>query len=211
MRRRQQGFTLIEILVVIAIIATLVAAVSVTVPLVQERNRRLGCQRNLKELGTLFLTYQQEKQGKPRYDGASMFLYFRVSKSDVQKGQETVFTCPGDQSVTPPTTPELQAKYDEIDLTNPPADVCSYAVRDFTNYPMSMDSKELEIIACDKQGNDGRTAHHQDGLVILYKDGSSKFMDRDSLGLSAEAPIVVGPGSEHDLLKKVIYAPDRKE
>lgn len=211
MRRRQQGFTLIEILVVIAIIATLVAAVSVTVPLVQERNRRLGCQKNLKELGTLFSSYRMEKQGKPKYDGVSMLLYFRVMRNEVKKGQETLYFCPGDQTMTPPTTPEQQAKYDDVNLDDPPTDLCSYSVRDFTNYPLKAETPDLEIIACDRQGADGRTQHHDGGLVVLYNDGSSKWMDREALGLSAEAPIVVGPGSEHDQLKKVIYTPDRKE
>lgn len=211
MRRRELGFTLIEILVVIAIIATLVAAVSVTVPLVQERNRRLNCQRNMKELGTVFTLYQQENQGRPPYDGVSMFLYFRVKDSAIKEGQETLLICPGDNQAVNPTTPELQSDYDDIDLSNPRNNMCSYAVRNFTDHPLLRESKKIQIVACDRQGLDGRTAHHDNGLVILYDDGAAKFMTREDLGLSRDDPIVVGPGSEHELLKQVVYIPSSKE
>jgi prepilin-type N-terminal cleavage/methylation domain-containing protein len=212
MRRRERGFTLIEILVVIAIIATLVAAVSVTIPLVQDRNNRLACAKNLKEVGTLFINYQQEHQGRPKYDGVAMFLYFRVTSNDIRKNEESVLICPGDQQVINPNTPELQAKYDdEVDLTNPPDDMCSYAVRDFTTYPLSVEAKEAQIVACDRNGNNGRTLHHRDGLNILYDNGASKFMSREDLGISGDADIVVGPASEHELLKQVVYIPNKKE
>ncbi len=212
MRRRERGFTLIEILVVIAIIATLVAAVSVTIPLVQDRNQRLACAKNLKEVGTLFINYNQENQGRPKYDGVSMFLYFRVTTKDIRKKEEAVLVCPGDQQVANPSAPETQAKYDdEVDLTNPPDDLCSYAVRDFSNHALSVESDEAQIIACDRNGLNGRTLHHRDGVNVLYDNGSAKFMSREDLGISGNADVVVGPTSEHEMLKQVVYIPNKKE
>lgn len=210
MRRGELGFTLIEIMVVIAIIAGLVAAVSLGIPIVQERSKRLTCAQNLADLGKIYVTWRMENPNKPPHSGVALFLHFR-KKREIPEGAESKLICPGDQMVLAPDTPELQARYGDVDLTNPPDDLCSYAVRDFTAHPIKADSGALEIIACDRNGLDGRTAHHKDGLVIMWSDGSAKFMDQDKLGLTTDAPIVVGPESEQAHLKKVIYRPEKRE
>jgi len=212
MRRSEQGFTLIEIMVVIAIIATLVAAVSLGIPLVKERSQKLQCQRNLADLGTLFTTYRLEKPGKPKYSGVALFLWFRMKK-DVPKGEEEKLLCPGDQSAKFPSAPEDRDAYDDITLSDPPTDMCSYAVRDFNKYPLKQDAGEKQIVACDRQGQDNRTMHHKDGLMVLWDNGGANFMDREGLGLSigSEDPIVVGPDSEQPFLKQVIVVAESKE
>lgn len=212
MRRSEKGFTLIEIMVVIAIIATLVAAVSLGIPLVQERSNRLQCARNLSDFGTLFTNWRLEKPGKPKYSGVALFLWFR-KKRDIREGEEEKLLCPGDQSVLFPADAEDRAKYNEVDLKNPPTDMCSYAVRDFNKYPLSQDSGKIQIIACDRQGNDGRTMHHKGGITVLYDSGSAKFLEKEALGVSMgdDDPIVVGPTTDHEMLKKVIVVPDSKE
>ena len=210
MRRRAQGFTLIEIMVVIAIIAGLIGTVVIVVPQMQERQRKLSCQQNLSGLGTMFVAMRSEKMGKPAYDGQALFLSWRTKKNPIREGEENVLICPGDQGVTVPNTPELQKAYDDIDLKNPPTDKCSYAVRDFTNHQLSMDSGKKEIIACDRQGSNGRTSHHQDGINVVFDNGQCIFMSKDELGFSADSTIVVGPESPNEDLKKVIYNPQAK-
>ncbi len=211
MRRGEHGFTLIEIMVVIAIIAGLGAAVSLGIPVVQERSNRLTCQQNLSDLGKLFITWRQENPNKPPYSGAALFLYFR-QKGEILKGDESKLICPGDQGVIRPDTPDQQDRYDDVDLQDIPDDMCSYAVRDFRNYPLLVDAKELQIIACDRNGVNGHTMQHKDGLVMLRDNGSAQYMDREKLGISGDAEIVVGPDSGHDKLKRVVHKADaRKE
>jgi prepilin-type N-terminal cleavage/methylation domain-containing protein len=210
MRRGDHGFTLIEIMVVIAIIAGLVAAVSLGIPIVQERSRRLTCATNLSDLGKIYVTWKTENPNKPPYSGAALFLHWR-KKREIPRDKESVLICPGDQQVLSPDTDEIKDRYDNVDLTNPPNDLCSYAGRDFDTPPWKVDAGELQIIACDRQGTDGKTAHHKDGLNILYDDGSAKFMDREKLGLTNDAQIVVGPESENAKLKMVIYSKEKKE
>lgn len=211
MRKSAQGFTLIEIMVVIAIIAGLIGTVVILVPQMQERQRRLTCQQNLRQLGTMYVTMRSEKMGKPPYDGQALFLSWRTKAGIIKKGSESVLICPGDNGVTVPNTPELQAKYDDIDLANAPLDMCSYAVRNFTQHPISVESPTNEVIACDRNGSDGRTAHHQDGVNMVFDDASCRLLNREELGVSADSPIVVGPESSNDQLKKVVYNVQRKE
>ena len=56
----------------------------------------------------------------------------------------------------------------------------------------------------DRQGDDGRTPHHDGGLNVLYADGAVKFLRRAELGLAGDAPIVVGRASEHPVLSTVV-------
>jgi prepilin-type N-terminal cleavage/methylation domain-containing protein/prepilin-type processing-associated H-X9-DG protein len=66
---RRRGFTLIEILIVIAIIALLGAILFPVFARVRENGRRISCASNLKQLGTAFQMYTQDYNG--RMPGAS--------------------------------------------------------------------------------------------------------------------------------------------
>jgi prepilin-type N-terminal cleavage/methylation domain-containing protein len=211
MRRQAQGFTLIEIMVVIAIIAGLIGTVAIIVPQMQEKQRRFTCQNNLSQLGGLFIAERTEKHGKPKYDGSALWLSWRQKRDQIKEGQEAVLICPGDNAITAPDTPELKQRYTDVDLKNPPNDLTSYAARDFSVYPLDNEAKRVQIIGCDRNGPDGRTAHHKNGLNIVYDDGASKFVERDELGISQDDPIVVGPESSNEDLKKVVGVKQKKD
>lgn len=211
MRRRAQGFTLIEIMVVIAIIAGLISTVVIVVPKMQENQKKLTCQQNLSGLGKIFVTWRSSNMGKPPYDGQALFLSWRTKKSEIRQGDEAVLICPGDQAVTQPGSPEAQAAYDTIDLKNPPTDKCSYAVRYFSKFPFDVESPRKEIVACDRQGPDGRTMHHRDSIMVVFDDAACKPMTREDLGIATDSPIVVGPEATHEDLKKVVYNVQRAE
>ena len=163
--------------------------------------------RNLLNLGqTLLSMPDDEQQEAKKLRGVSMLLAWRKSG----RIDERLLRCPVD--------PDLRAlddaargAYDGVDLANPPDDLCSYAVRDFERFPFPSDgSEQKEILACCRNGRDGRTSHHRGGgVIVLFGEGDVQWMTPEQLGFAPGEAIVVGPGSKSELLKKVIQLPAR--
>ncbi len=168
-----------------------------------ERQCRLTCRQNLNYLGISYLSWRNEHQGSPQYTGSAFFLSLR-KKREICHGDESKLLCPGDQEVAFPGTDEDRNRWDELDLSDIPSDMCSYEMRDFERYPLDPSATTLQIIACDRMGTNGRTSHHTDGLNILRDNFSAKFMSRADLGIGPDEPIIVGPDSPHPMLKKVV-------
>jgi prepilin-type N-terminal cleavage/methylation domain-containing protein len=212
MRRTAQGFTLIEIMVVIAIIAGLVTTVAVVVPKMQEANRQLGCMNNLSQLGQIYLMQAQENRAKAqKYSGVALWLSYRKGSAQIQRGNERIFCCPGDPVVQIPETEDEKKKYDNVDLQNPPSDLCSYAARDFANFGLSAEAPDKQMIGCDRQGSNQRTAHHKGVIICVYEGGDAQKMERDALGINADAEIVIGPEAENPMLKTMAYIVRKKD
>lgn len=66
---RRQGFSLVELLVVVAIVAVLVGLVLPAVQQVRTAARRVGCQNNLRQIGTAFHAHHGAKQAFPFASG----------------------------------------------------------------------------------------------------------------------------------------------
>jgi hypothetical protein len=174
----------------------------------EERNRK-RCVGNLAQLVALYVIEWGSTGGKPPYDGAALFLSWRAKREEIRGGQESVLRCPGDPSLLPTDDPGFVAAYDKVDLANPRTDLCSYAVRDFTHFPLRDPTSSLRAIACCRQGLDGRTPHHRGGICVAFADGTARFVGAAELGLKPGEPIVVGPDSPTELLRPLIYAPSR--
>ncbi len=210
MRRRDSGFTLIEILVVITIIAALVGMVTLVIPQGQEKKDLVTCMNNLNQIGGLLATLQAGK-GYKEYSGAAFVLQVadEVGDEDLK-----VFNCPGDKDAARPESgsaefiamfrKDMNLKEGKVEDKH-----CSYAGPNFKDHPIpkaGAAAKETRLWACDKCRN-GAAQHN--GIVVLYT--STKVEKLEVADLEGhnkeEGTIVVGPNSGDKRLAKMIFFP----
>jgi prepilin-type N-terminal cleavage/methylation domain-containing protein len=111
---RQRGFTLVEMLVVIAIIVVLMAILFPVFSRVRERARKMTCINNLSQLATALKRYQSDNSGRfppapvfvnGRYYGGFSALYpDYIDKTDI-------LICPDDLAVRPVRAQAAQNLY----------------------------------------------------------------------------------------------------
>jgi len=204
--RRESGFTLIEIMIVMAIIVTLVGLVTVGVPMVLDHQDRVTCQNNLKQMGTM-LVARRAAGGWPADRGAG-FLLRPLLHEDVLQQNAEVYICPGDDELDPRVRDVTPEEYrDELLLhlskfkdpkpgedsriSGLEPDLISYAGR---TRPVPKESSDKIPLGADRQGSHGDTMHHKKGLNVLYHDGGVVFRERAYLGVPDDENIIVGGG-----------------
>jgi prepilin-type N-terminal cleavage/methylation domain-containing protein len=203
-RREERGFTLVEILVVITIIAALISIVAAVIPKAAAANRKVQCANNLKNIGGM-LQERAITKGMGMRGGSAMLLQ-TYTLGLIRKGDEKVFLCPGDIIIRGQNLDdqEFRKRYESIDLSKIDPLLISYAGRNRKTHPLRPDSREKQGWAVDCQGDDGKTGHHQGGVNILYDDSSVVFLDNEALGVGLDDPIVVGVDSTIEELKKYV-------
>ena len=121
--QKGRGFTLIEVLVVIAIIALLMAILIPTLQRVNKQAKSVFCRSNLKQWGTVFAMYTGSNDGLlPRQKFLSLatpepWMYFL---RDDSAGSEGIACCP---VAAKPANPVAQQAANTITLTSPNSDV----------------------------------------------------------------------------------------
>jgi prepilin-type N-terminal cleavage/methylation domain-containing protein/prepilin-type processing-associated H-X9-DG protein len=108
-RYRTKGFTLVELLVVIGIIAVLVGILLPALNRARESGRRVTCLSNMRQLGMAFMMYVQENKGRFPLAGVENrpedWIYWNGGRNlnegaivRYHGGQfsETLYTCPSD-------------------------------------------------------------------------------------------------------------------
>ncbi len=213
MRNREQGFTLIEILIVITIIAALVGLVAALIPKGIKAKEKTTCLKNLSELGGLLITRRAGKGWNTRLNGAAFLLQVA---DEIQDENLRVFICPGEPKSVAPDRPEVGSQefiemYRSMNLKEGVrAEYTSYAGPNWKDYPPARAGRaalESRVIACDRCA-DGQAYH--DGICVVYDSSSTRFIDsKEIAGFDPDVgAIIVGKNSKDKRLKKMIFFPE---
>ncbi len=135
-RRRSKAFTLVELLVVVAIIALLISILLPSLSRARHQARRIVCQNNLHQVGIVWQMYAQVERGAYPYQDLYGFgnwtLLAKAQRDMFEKGNYGVkggvgFYCPYYQPVH--GSPESDWRIARTD-TNPPTDtfLISYVI-----------------------------------------------------------------------------------
>lgn len=170
-RKTKWAFTLIELMVVIAIIGLLAGMLLPVIKLVQEKARQAHCMNNLHQFGRAIAIYEMENE--ERYPSNLVAL-----AHDGYIDNPELFKCRSDRWRSVPET--------VTNITESTADdYCSYnlVTRDKSGARLGPGLPSRTMIACDKDGEHGSISdsgfggnHGGDGGNVLYADSSVKWV-----------------------------------
>src|SRR5262245_29370945 len=182
MKRREAGFSFIEILVVMGIIVVLVSMVVVLVPMIQEKGRQTKSIDNVRTI----CQYLNDDAGLsvsgwPSYSGKNFVLSLVATNKLKKENMDNlaILFSPGDGEYK--LSAVSRKDYDAIkpdSLKSEHEDflkLTSYAGRRNATKGHKLSAKDLEIgvlIVCD---DDDGPLHHSGGIVMGYTNGNAKF------------------------------------
>ena len=137
--KRTQGFTLVELLVVIGIIAILAGIVLAAVSASKEKARQTVCLSNLSQIGKAMAMYQQDNDG---FYVAESYQPYQTGDNDRKTGQYAVWL-------------EILAPYIKSEAitcpSRPDVDVHSLPLMRVSGYGYNASLQTLEIVDKEKQ------------------------------------------------------------
>ena len=212
-RRRQAGFSFIEILVVLSIIAVLASMVVMVVPFIREKAKRTKSVDNVRQMIQFYIgSGVGLEKAWPGYNGKDFVLWLvatnKISRDD--NDSLAILFSPGDQNYT---LENAGGKAAFKDLTKAMLGTGNQNLLKLTSYAgrrnrerehilSSSEQQKNGIILCDDDDGD---LHHKDGLVCGFVSGSAKFLEWSDLDMSppdAKDPKgMLGDNSPNEQLK----------
>ncbi|MHC4550952.1 MAG: type II secretion system protein [Planctomycetota bacterium] len=197
MRQREAGMTLIEILVVITILATLAGMVTVLINSGRRRQIQIECIQHVSQMVGLL----EATTGRyPEYDGPNLLLYFAKRGSIQGPDALAIYFCAGDMEESLKAAGGVEAYRDlDLALKGEYGHLTSYAARALTDprCRVPRGSPVPTVLLAD----DSEDHHFAEGIVVGLTGGSAKFRDKvDDYGLDHETVLIVGEGSAADEL-----------
>jgi len=188
-KHTQQGFTLIEILVVIAIISTLAGLVSVMITHANRRAQRLECTKHVGELVGLI-----ETSGGGRYanqSGPQFVLQVIEMGLFADRDSLELLFCPGDLNEDLEQAGGVEA-YKQKFGPEPMGHLTSYAGRRQKEAPYRASrTGPKQVLICD----DSLDHHNNEGIVVGLTGGAARFRRYDA------AAFQLGEGSSDGELR----------
>lgn len=161
----------------------------------RDSRNQLTCMNNQSQLAQIYLVATQQSPAANPRSGAALWLGYY--KTDVRRGDETVFVCPDDPLAKPPESDADRARYEHVELANVPRSLCSYAGRDFERFPLDPTKAGHEPI--------GACVHHKGCAIVVFADGSVQKTTLAELGLDSDDDKIVGPDSKSPVLRVLRY------
>ncbi len=206
-RRHSRGFTLIEILAVIAIIGVLAAFLIPQIPAYIDRGKVTACEANMRGIYGNLMNYHQRFGNLPQESGAK-FIAAIISRKVMEgtAANSKRLTCPAVETSALTSLADRAPGewYTDLDLVD--GQSTAYAGRDMEHFPLrKFPGSGKEVLVCDD--NDPEM-NHSNETVVLYADGSTGRYDLVTLEeqgvLEKDAPVLpVGPASPVEELRKV--------
>ncbi len=176
-RHRSAGFTLVEILVVITIIAMLISLAVPYLISAQDSAKSTVCRNQLSSIAKSLSIWKNDRnKGRWPKESGIRFLLVLARDGMVEEKDMKVFLCPGegiqqDDNITETDKTPGSAYKDWDAITS---QMISYAGRDTKNFPILSTKEGAEVIAADD--NEGR-ANHKHATNFVYADASTDSFD----------------------------------
>jgi prepilin-type N-terminal cleavage/methylation domain-containing protein len=203
--RKQAGFTLVEILAVMAILGLLFTLAMPMIGKVRASGNLRKCQNNLRQIAMSLQNYVDERnrQRWPKESGVK-FMLVLARDGEIRGEAMDIFVCPGTDDVTWYDDSDAVPGRGFEDWDNIDTSCISYAGRDNKTYPLNKNRLSEEIIAADD--NEG-FPNHEHITNFVYADSRVSQVDvkdfREELPEDAEC-VPVGPESPHEGLAKLL-------
>ncbi len=202
------GFTLIEILAVIAIIGVLAAFLIPQIPAYINRSKVTACEANMRGIFGALMEYHT-RFGKLPPESGSKFIAAIISRKvwEGTAANSKRLTCPGVEASALSSLSDRAPGEWYTDLEQVDGQSTAYAGRDMEHHPLrKFPGSGKEVLVCDD--NDPEM-NHTNETVVLYADGSVGRFDLVTLeeqGILEKDAVVlpVGPASPLEELRKVI-------
>ncbi len=194
---KRNGFTLIEILIVITIMSTLAGLISIAAMSAQRRSMVMQCQSHVRDLALLIENASETRY--PKYGGPELLLYL-VQRGEVA-GRDSLsqLFCPGDAIESFEDAGGVEA-YRDLDLAHGGLGcLTSYAGRafDVREFRVGKGLPSPVVLIADDSDD-----HHQGGYVVGLTGGVAKFRDKiDDWDLAVDTPVAPGADSPVEELR----------
>ncbi len=188
MIRMKNGFTVVELLVVVSIIALLMA---ITIPVVgnaRAKGRISACQSNLRQIGMAYadMVSSQSSGLLPKRDAAENYGQTAKQLMKYVGNSANIFICPANPG-------DLDVGGATMTFPNDPARVTHYAFNEYLarvgneiRHENGIESFSEAAVAYDFPYDPTTERAHSDGINIGYYDGHAAFVPDNELGLAGE-------------------------
>jgi prepilin-type N-terminal cleavage/methylation domain-containing protein/prepilin-type processing-associated H-X9-DG protein len=176
---RRAGFTLVEILVGIALVAILTGLLLPALGRAREKSREAACIGNLRQIGLVAALYNDEHGALPpvhfsgyvMWNGVDYLLYARLLETAGPPLAKSFF-CPSSRAF-PLRDPDTG-----IQNLGVPGKLTAgtYQTRSFLLGAPTTLSGETKALLADLYDNTGALRNHPSGVNVLYTDGAVRFV-----------------------------------
>jgi len=211
--RPQGGFSFIEILVVMGIIALLASLVVGVIPLITDRAARAKSQDNFRQLGIMMQAINSNISQWPPYNGKNFVLAplaHGVHDEDAPGALEVFFSTSDSNYKASKVEIERYKGITKQKLKNGDDfhELTSYAGRrnnDGKEYVLTSSDTTSKGLICFSDDDDG-ALHHEGGLIVGFANGRADFLEWDELGFPKPKDVrspepFLGESATTDLLR----------